>query len=319
MRRPSAFSFILACGLWAMLSIAQTRPALLPVPKPGPQALAERKIKQKYAKEYAQKDGPSRLALAHTLRTAAKDLKANPQADDDAPMRYVMLREARELAVDAGDFQFALRCIDDLAADFAINALEMKMSALSAGLDKAALPPSPLADAYMKVADDFMNAGDFDSARRAMVLAHNCQRSAPNDVALKQRVNDYDKRLNAATREMRDMVVAAQKLRKSPDDPALNQTVGQYLCSVGGWDMGLPMLVKGTDRPLADLAAKDLANPTDAVAMADLADAWWAGDAAKPINPWQAKRRAVYWYGRALPNLSGERASIAQKRIDEVE
>src|SRR5438874_1737031 len=102
MRRPSAFSFILACGLWAALTLAQTKPALLAVPKAGPQALAERKIKQKHAKEYAQKDGPSRLALAHTLRAGAKEPKANPRADDDEPTRYVMLREARELSVDAG-------------------------------------------------------------------------------------------------------------------------------------------------------------------------------------------------------------------------
>ena len=317
MRKSIVFTFFIS--LFAALAVAQNRPALLAVPKAGPQALAEKKIKQKYSKEYSQKDGQSRLALAHTLRIAAKDLKAKPQADDDVSIRYVMLREARELAVDAGDFQLALHCVDDLAADFAINGLEMKMSALSAGIDKAALPPPQLADAYMKVADDFMNAGELDSARRAMVLAHNCQRSAPNDLALKQRVNDYDRRLNAATREMRDMVVTAQKLRKSPDDPALNQTVGQYLCSAGGWDIGLPMLVKGTNRTLADLAANDLANPTHASAMADIADAWWASDAAKPINPWQAKRRAVYWYQKALPNLSGDRASIAQKRIDEVD
>jgi hypothetical protein len=289
------------------------------IPKAGPQTLAERKIKQQFKDQFEQRDNESRIALCKTLRAAARDLKEHPQGSEDVAVRYVMLRQARELAVDAGDFHLAFTAVDQMAADFAINPLELKLSALSSGLDKTNLPPLELAAAYLHAIDDWLDVGDVDSARRTMVLVHNCQRHAPNNPALSQRVIDYEKRMADARKDLRDVAVAAQKLKKQPDDPALNQTVGLYLCKVGRWNDGLPMLAKGTDAALRALAAKDLANPTEATAIMEVADAWWTGDDAKSLRLSQTRKRATYWYQKALPQLSADKKAEVEKRLAEAE
>jgi len=286
------------------------------IPRAGPQALAERKIKQQFKDQYALKDNESRIALAKALRAAARELKAHPQGSDDVAVRYIMLREARELAVDAADFHLAFAAVDQMAADFPINPLETKLSALSSAMDKADLPPLQLADAYLHAIDDWLDVGDVDSARRTMVLVHNCQRHAPNDPALKQHVLDYEKKMADARKELREVGVAAQKLKKQPDDPALNQTVGLYLCKTGRWNDGLPMLAKSSDSALAALSSKDLANPAETGAMMEIADGWWAAADAK--SP-RLRRRAVYWYKKVLPQLPAEKKAAIQKRIAETE
>ena len=287
------------------------------IPKAGPQALADRKIKQQFKDQYALKDNESRIALSKALRAAARELKEHPRGSEDVAVRYVMLREARELAVDGGDFHLAFAAVDQMAADFPVNPLELKLSALSSGLDKTNLPPLQLADAYLHAIDDWLDVGDVDSARRTMVLVHNCQRHAPNNPALSQRVIDYEKKMADARKDLRDVGVAAQKLRKQPDDPALNQTVGLYLCKVGRWNEGLTMLTKASDPALRALAAKDLANPTDMAAIMEVADAWWAGDDAKSLHLSQTRRRAVYWYQTALPQLPADKKAEVEKRIAE--
>jgi hypothetical protein len=181
LHRPTAVIVLLAL---AGISFADA------IPKAGPQAIAERKIKQQFKDQYALKDNDSRIALAKALRAAARDLKEHPQENDDVAVRYVMLREAREMAVDAGDFHLAFAAIDQMARDFPIPALDTKLSAISSGLDKTNLPPPQLAEAYLRAVDDWLDVADPDSAHRTMLLVHNCQRHARFDAALTQRVAD---------------------------------------------------------------------------------------------------------------------------------
>lgn len=50
-----------------------------------------------------------------------------------------------------------------------------------------------------------------------------------------------------------------KQLEKSPDDAEASLQVGRHLCLVkGDWDAGLPLLAKGKDKSLADLAQSEL-------------------------------------------------------------
>jgi len=79
-------------------------------------------------------------------------------------------------------------------------------------------------------------------------------------------------------------------LAKKPDDPEANFTAGKYLCLVkGDWDKGLPLLAKGSDAKLKELAQKELAGPKDAAEQAAVGDGWWAQETR---NWWEDHYRA---------------------------
>src|SRR5687768_3612025 len=96
--------FTVTCALAGFLSAAPaTRPALQHVPDEPSQARAERMVREVYAKELASKDLFERRALAQKLIAAAME------TNDDPAARFVLLKEAREVSVTAGDAFAACR------------------------------------------------------------------------------------------------------------------------------------------------------------------------------------------------------------------
>ena len=109
-----------------------------------------------------------------------------------------------------------------------------------------------------------------------------------------------------------------EKLATAPDDADANLNAGKFLCFVRGqWDLGLPMLAKGTDKAIKELAALDKA-ALDAAAQQKAADAWWDYSQTQIGNVKRGvMRRAAYWYEQALPSITGLSKPLAQKRFDE--
>lgn len=285
----------------------------LPVPKSGPQAKALKPIKEKYRSEYAKRTPEDQLALSKLFREQAAASK------DDPVTRYVLLREARELAVNAGDFDAAFGAIEDMSKLFNIDATELKVSALTSAMDRALIPPGQLMDNYLKVADAALIDGDVTFAAQASMLASRVARGTRSAVNV-QRAREMELRVHDASRNATKVVVAARKLQANPDDGPSNLMVGRYLCFIQGkWDEGLPLLAKGSDSHLRDLAEKDLESPPSASAMSDLADRYWDMPDTKDAPQRRARQRAAYWYAKALPNLSEEKKSRAEQRIAEIE
>src|SRR5207237_3009758 len=87
----------------------------------------------------------------------------------------------------------------------------------------------------------------------------------------------------------------------------------------GDWEHGLPMLAKGADAALKAAAAKDVAHATDARAMSEVAGQWWdlAEKESQALYKARLKGRATYWYGKALPGLTGLSRALAEKRLGE--
>lgn len=279
----------------------------VPVPKSLDQGKIDRPLREKYKDDFASRDPSVRGALAHKLRETA-------DGEADSTTKFVYLREARELAVGAGDMPYAMDVIDDMGATFAIDLSEMKASALSAAVDQARIPPGELAQNYLKVADSALLVWDLDLAHKAAYLAEKVGRG---DAELMAAAKERDKISHVRTHLVLQFVDARKKLEKNPDDPQLNQFVGIHLCfNLNHWDTGLSYLAKSALGSLKALADKDLAGPTEAAAMAALADGWW--DLSEPKAGLPAgcgHRRAAYWYQKALPGLTGDKKAEAEKRI----
>ena len=231
---------------------------------------------------------------------------------------YVMLREALRLAIDAGDTQMLERAVAALAANYEdLDEFDTLAESWSELLRKLR-PPSinkVVAEAILAAVDKAVAGEEFDAAIRLNKLALDTARRS-KDAALARRASDGEGILAAKKLEFDTLRAAAETLKEKPDDPTANLTIGTHLCFTSGdWEHGLPMLAKGNDEVLKDLAVRSLANPAETSAQIELADAWWkASEAAEGKAKTELRAGACYWYDLALPLAKGlARAKIEQR------
>ena len=110
---------------------------------------------------------------------------------------------------------------------------------------------------------------------------------------------------------------AFETLASQPGDGAANLAVGKfYAIQRDDWEKALPMLSKGADKALADLAKRDLANPSNGPAQSELGGAWWeAGEKQVALTKTRMQSHAATWYAKAVPNLTGLSRVLAEKRV----
>ncbi len=112
---------------------------------------------------------------------------------------------------------------------------------------------------------------------------------------------------------------ALDTLQSDPADADANLKAGQWICFIKGqWDQGLPLLAKGSNQALAELAKQDLATPGDAKQQVALADAWWnLGEKESSANKAAIVGRARHWYQQAVDKTVGLDKARIQKRLQE--
>ena len=281
----------------------------LPVPKSAAQTPIANSIRAQYREDYASRDAAVQLALAQKFQGQVAELGADPTR------QYVLLREARELATNAGNFDAAFSIIDGTARLFTVDADELKVTALSNAMDRSLISKPQLLENYLKAGDAALDRGNVQLAYQATVLSREITRAA-HDPALTQQARAFEMRVHDARRTYEAVLAAAKKLNANPDDAQSALLVGRYFCFMQQrWDDGLVLLARGSDAHLKELAQKDLDGPPSPEAMADLADAYWDLPDTKQTPQRASRERAVHWYEHALPSLTGERKTRAQERI----
>jgi hypothetical protein len=177
-----------------------------------------------------------------------------------------------------------------------------------------------VARAGLALAKEFYKA---DRYKEALAVITAVGRAASR-VKDKQLVVD-SKQLAIESRTMAKQHVAARRametLENKPDDAAANTAVGKYLCfAKGDWDRGLPLLAKGDDAKLKELATLELAAPTEPNKQIEVGDAWW-DLRSKPTDASTTKTRlrAAYWYKKALTKItSGLQKARIKKRLEQL-
>jgi hypothetical protein len=87
----------------------------------------------------------------------------------------------------------------------------------------------------------------------------------------------------------------------------------------GNFDIGLPMLAKGSDETLRTLAQKDLAGPETMPEQAALGDAWWArAEKETGVSRQRIRERAAHWYSRAVKETTGLTRVRMERRLEEL-
>jgi hypothetical protein len=292
-----AASIVLGCA-----STSVKADDLLPVPDAAAQAKAEKLIKDLFRHDYLTAKRASRLALAQKLWDQAAETKDDPVA------RFVLLREAQDVAAKAGDVVGAFKAVAELAKFYAVHPAEIKAGVLELAKRSIHVPLSA-ADAVrlaLAVALEAADEDDFPTAARLLKVA---EAAAPvtKNVALVTAVRARAKEIEELRADFERMQPDLAALQKKPDDPALSFRVGKYLCAhKGKWPRGLALLAKGDNGLWKDLAEKDLAEPQETDGQIEVGESWLElSKAEKGMVRKHLQWRARHWFEKALPKVTG--------------
>ena len=183
---------------------------------------------------------------------AKKLLQQGIDIPNDAAGRFVLFDTARELAVGANDAAVAFDAIDKMAEHFDVDAFAMKEEALTAFAKSAHAPSAhqAIAEKALDVTQKAIDENNFDAAKELGKLAL-AEANKSRDKSVIQQVRSTGKNLQSAEKAFAEVEEAFNTLKGKPEDPDANAIVGKYTCFVkGNWDMGLPMLAKGSDTAL---------------------------------------------------------------------
>lgn len=285
-----------------------------PVPDAAAREKAETLVQEVFKDELAQSMGDP----AALRKLAATFLDQAHETRDDPAARFVLYRDAAELAAQSGDLNAATNCIGEAAQEYMVDVAEMQLGVLETAAKTAASAEAnlKLAEAALTALENALAADNFEAASRFVAVAEAAARKAKSP-SLVKRAETRGKEVHDLARAYEPVKAAVEKLREQPDDPAANLTVGRFSCFVrANWEKGLPLLVKAANERLRAAALKDLARPTEPREQVDAGDAWWelAGnedDQAQSV----LKQRAVYWYEMAIPRLSGLTKAKVEKRL----
>ena len=163
-------------SLLAALLIQDPKAAL---PEAEAQKEAEKMIRDLFKDEYAKRAPADRRSLA------AKLLKQAPQSTDSPAAHFVLLREARDIASQAGDLTTAWQAVDGMSQRFAVEPLPMKLASLSALAEavKTSEDAKTLAVSALELTDLAVTADDYATAEKSTALAVTLSRKA-KEVAL---------------------------------------------------------------------------------------------------------------------------------------
>jgi hypothetical protein len=162
----------------------------LPVPAETKLRVAEEAVREEFRRLY------ERSGLTVVQEDLAKTLLARaPEVSDDPEKRYVMLRDARDMAAMAANLQMAGDAIQQMARFYDVDALAMRVEVLDKVAQKArGLDASrQVVLAALRLVDDAVAAKRADLGGQAARLAVGAARKVRNRILLQQAVAAQEK------------------------------------------------------------------------------------------------------------------------------
>jgi hypothetical protein len=324
----AAASIALPCGFNSGRAVAADEqpapspPMIVPVPDAAALETATRAVKELLKDDIeAAKTPPAKLDLAKSFLQKGIDTQGDPAG------QYVLFRMARESAAGLADASLAVQAIDEMARWFQIDPMAMKLETLSS-IAKMTMPPGTqkaFADTALVVVDDAVAADSYDLAKQVIALGVPAARKA-RDADLAKQLQNRDKEADALKLAFAEVKAAQAKLDEHPLDADANLAVGHYRSFMkADWDHGVPMLALGSNPKLKELATAELDADAelDATKRPDeqlkLGDAWWNyASTLESATRDRVESRALVWYAKALPQLSGLQKLRVEKLLQEV-
>jgi hypothetical protein len=260
---------------------------LAPVPSKKEHAAAMAALMEIYGKEI----GAAHRANNHTVMLGIRQQLIDAARDEKDPaVKFAMLSLAYRLTIDSGQLDLAIELAGSIADQFDIDELSLRWEAISEYSKKHGKEP----ELRQMLRDLVRQAQEAENLELALVAMQKLHSIHPKSSLWK-------------TKDLEGAVEAVKQLRADPKRADSAEVLGEYLCFVlEHWKSGLPLLAKGTNAELREIAAADLSEPDDVAAQCQLADRWWdfnasklAGDALPENAAIACHARAAYWYQKA--------------------
>ncbi|MEI7780451.1 MAG: hypothetical protein WCJ18_00825 [Planctomycetota bacterium] len=292
-----------------------TEKSRLPVPSAEDQKVSATKVRDVFGAEAANANN------AESKATLAKNLLGYAAGTTASADRYVLLEGAKSLAMDSGNVDLVFDALNAIAADYAVDAKAAQIAALEALVSKASAESvRKVVERLLAVAREKADEDDLNVAEEYAQLASKAARRG-KDRDLQRTVLD----LMASIREQKTLASRAksltQKVQQNPADREALTALGAHRCFVeGSWDEGLPLLAKGSDLALKELARLEAGGGATAAERVVLGDNWWNFSLQAPKEHLSgAETRAQTHYALALADLSGLEHARVSKRLAEID
>lgn len=268
-------------------------------------------LHDKYRTEYAEASLAGRRALARSF----VDLAHKPEVD--ATGFYVLLTQARDLAVQGADLPTAFSAIDCLSGQCAVDSRAEKTRVVLGVCPNVREGDAGLAAATaLGFVEDCLELDEFGSVQELLASVKATVKRA-KDETLSSRLAVIQSNADAASRA----ASALAQLKQKPDDAKAYHDIGCYYVFVrNDLEKGFQYLGKSSDEPMRRIALEELQSPVAAQAQSALGDLWfdWAG-----LQSGQLKRialgRALHWYNAALASTTGLDKALLEKRLGDIE
>lgn len=294
---------------------AGTAPAPREIPSMMEQVRAARLVESIFKDEVAQAKRPeAKAALADRMLTTARE------TNNDLVGKYGLCAAARDLAVQSGELTVTLGVIEETQKHFKVAPTwaHETIAALSRNVYTLAQCES-VVQHLLQLTDSAIETDNFVVARQWGELAATLARRSA-DPQLQQHTSQRMAQIRQNENAYAEIPRALETLAKAPDDPPANLKVGLYRCFIRqDWDQGLPHLAKGSDTRLKTLAATDLNGAESGQDRIKLGDLWWDYSEQTALHRAGLRRRAAYWYGQAVDELTGLSKLRVEKRLKEME
>jgi len=261
----------------------------------------------------AAKTPAQKATFANMLLAEAQDTSNDPVG------RYLLIRLARDAAVEAASVPIIVQAIDTMAADYEVDRDQLLVEVLTR-LTKHVRNPQTAAEAVMGILDLIDDAIQKDEFVYAENLGKIVSRIAGKsiDSELINRVRSRNKEIHNLAKEYEEVEAALAVLDMEPSNAEANLTAGRFFCFLkNDWSTGLPMLALSSEKALANVAASELKSPEGAEKQVALGDQWQAAaEELKSEARISALSRAIMWYEKALPELKGLARSELEIKIE---
>ena len=280
----------------------------LPKPKSESVKQAVKDIQEAYQQEYEQADQgiEQKQLLAEKLIEAAGN-------ESDPIIQFTLLKEAINLQAAAQLAEVLVETTDTMSQRFELDGLKIKVHFLKkiAADTKKKNTKNRTVEAIRSVVDQAIATDQYDKALE-LLAAVAAMGERTRDQKL---VREYDKLADTTRAEgilFRTVEEAQHILQDKPLDAEANQTVGEWYClKRNRWEEGVTYLALGNHPEMKELGRLDLKikkTVTDEIRLGDLC---WELAEQMPGASNTLKKRAIFWYERAQPEVSG----IVEKKI----
>jgi hypothetical protein len=289
------------------------RDSRTPVPAATTAKASLATVREVFEKEFSSAKTPEQLvALAQLLLEESAKTKKTAEA-------WALLQQSLASAIASGNLDVCEQVIGRLAELFAVDSAGYRVTALT----QLAMRPHPdsadaVAVACLRDGKAAAAVGDYGLAKKLLGLGQGVARKTRNQAALAQ-FKDAFLELKAGEKAAGELETVKTKYEADPNDQQAAAALGRHYCFVvRDWQRGLPLLARGADQELGQLAAADLRAAANVRARVSAADAWltWAQKQKGQLRD-AGSARAVELYSEARPKLDGLERTRVEKKIQE--